>query len=107
MKTKVTSESTKLPPGPKAYEVLQARKWAPIAFARNDKGYGVKPEVLANADVLSMYAALCVAYPSVEVRGHLINRIKAQIDWITVGEWESKPGRTVEEVIALLKKVEG
>ena len=91
----------------KAWQVLESRKWAPIAFARNDKGFGIKPELLAAAEVLSAYAALCIAYPDTAIRGHLINQIKSHIDWQMLSEWESKPGRTVDEVIALLKKVEG
>lgn len=108
VKRKASSLKLDLPPTEKkAWQILEEKSWAPIAFAKRKDGFGLKEVPLMEATVLSAYAALCMVYPHVEIRGALICRLKKQINGQTLSEWEKEPGRTQLEVIELLKIVEG
>lgn len=95
------------PTDKKAWQILEEKSWAPIAFAKRDDGFGLKEAPLMEASVLSAYAALCMAYPHVEIRGAVLTQLRKYTDGQVLSNWEKARGRTVADVVELLKKVEG
>ena len=90
----------------KAWQILKTRKWAPIAFGRKPGGFGANPADVSDAQEISAYAALCLAYPSVEVRGKLLIKLRDHTEGQPLAQWEFENGRTAAQVIALLKRIE-